>query len=226
MKKALCIILTVLLVLLSLAGCGKAKDADTTSKDKAKTTDNVEINSTDENTDSASENELGFNTEVYRVPITEIYINLPNSPYHLVELGYTKAAFIYDQQCISITGNKESTATTLEKAQEDNIKEYGLSFNNDFKFDSLTVKEDEYVTINGIEMYRFEGEFNCYYETLYKDRTEKTTYTQYAVGYTFIMDGIPCSFIGVVLDEEQSQSVIKDVEEKVDALIKTLKSEP
>lgn len=226
MKKTLCIILTVLFVLLSFAGCGKAKDSDITSKDKEKTTDNVEINSTEENTDAASKNNLGFNTEVYRVFTKNVYIDLPSSPYHLVELPSTKAAFIYDEQCISMTGNKYSTATTLEKAQEDNIKEYGLSFNNDFKFDSLTVKEDEYVTINGIEMYRFEGEFNCYYETLYKDRTEKTTYTQYAVGYTFIMDGIPCSFIGVVLDEKQSQSVIKDVEEKVDALIKTLKSEP
>ncbi len=226
MKKTLCIILTVLLVLLSLAGCGKAKDADTTSKDKAKTTDNVEINSTDENTDSASENELGFNTEVYRVPMRNIYIELPASPYHLVELPPTKAAFIYDEQCISMTSNELSKATDLAGAQKENIIKYGSSMRNDFKFDSLTVKEDEYVTINGIEMYRFEGEFNCYYETLYKDRTEKTTYTQYAVGYTFIMDGIPCSFIGVVLDEEQSQSVIKDVEEKVDALIKTLRSEP
>ena len=42
------------------------------------------------------------------------------------------------------------------------------------------------------------------------------------------MDGVPCSLIGTVMNrfEEQPDSVKKDVEEKVDALIQTLRSEP
>lgn len=217
MKKSICIFLSALLCLLCCVGCGKTDNIEPETNGSANASTPVQ---TESDTKKQEKAELDFNTETYRVPVNAIYIELPSSPYHLVEMGYTKAAFIYDEQCISITGNHASGAVDLEQAQKDNIEEYALSVDNQMHIDSLTVSEDEYITINGIEMYRFEGEFNC-------TRTAGS-YTQYAVGYTFIMDGVPCSLIGTVMNrfEEQPDSVKKDVEEKVDALIQTLRSEP
>lgn len=225
MKKSICILLSALLCLLCCVGCGKTDNMEPETNGSANASAPVQ---TESDTKKQEKAELDFNTETYRVPVNAIYIELPSSPYHLVEMGYTKAAFIYDEQCISITGNHASGAVDLEQAQKDNIEEYALSVDNQMHIDSLTVSEDEYITINGIEMYRFEGEFNCYNETIIGGQAERTPYTQYAVGYTFIMDGVPCSLIGTVMNrfEEQPDSVKKDVEEKVDALIQTLRSEP
>lgn len=219
MKKVVSLILVLAFVVIGLSGCGNSE------KETKEPQTSVVENS--QNNEQEREN-IGFNTETYQVPVNAIYIELPASPYHLVEMGYTKAAFIYGEQCISITGNKSSQATTLEQAQNDNIKKYAVGVDNQMHIESLTVAEDEYITINGIEMYRFEGEFNCYNETIIGGQAERTPYTQYAVGYTFIMDGVPCSLIGTVLNRfnDKPDSVKKDVEEKVDALIKTLRSEP
>ena len=217
MKKSICIFLSALLCLLCCAGCGKTNVTETESNGHVSTSASMQ---TESETKKPEKAKLNFDTETYQVPLNAIYIELPAPPYHLVEMGYTKAAFIYGEQCISITGNKSSQATALEEAQNDNIKKYAVGVDNQMHIESLTVAEDEYITINGIEMYRFEGEFNC-------TRTAGS-YKQYAVGYTFIMDGVPCSLIGTVMNkyEEQSDSVKKDVEEKVDALIQTLRSEP
>lgn len=217
MKKSICILLSALLCLLCCVGCGKTDNMEPETNGSANTSAPLQIES---DTKKQEKVNLDFDTETYNVPLSKIYIELPAPPYHLVEMGYTKAAFIYGEQCISITENKSSQATTLEQAHDDNIKKYAGGVDNQMHIDSLTVSEDEYITINGIEMYRFEGEFNC-------TRTAGP-YTQYAVGYTFIMDGVPCSLIGTVINryEEQPDSVKKDVEEKVDALIQTLRSEP
>mgnify|MGYP003310414429 CR=1 FL=1 len=211
MKKVISLILVLSSIVLVFSGCGNQE------KEIKEPQSNVVENSEKNEQESQG---IGFNTETYRVPMTQIYIDLPSTPYHLVELGFTKAAFIYDEQCISVTRNKLSQAITLEQAQKDNVEEYGLSIENQFHLNSLTVKEEEYVTINGVDMYRFEGEFNC--------TRSAGQYTQYAVGYTFIMDGLPCSLIGTALNryEEQPNSVIKDVEEKVDAVIKTVRNQP
>lgn len=215
MKKIISILLSLVFLTLLFTACGNTNNENNDLQNKDST-----INTTESTTEKVNnDGKLNFNYETYRVPMKEIYIDLPSTPYHLVEMGYTKAAFIYDEQCVSITWNELSQAATLEQAQKDNINEFSINVQNQVKIDSLNVKEDETVTINGVEMYRFEGEFNC--------TRSAGAYTQYAVGYTFIMDGIPCSVIGTVMNkyEEQPSSVIKEVEEKVDAVIKTLRSE-
>lgn len=217
MKKSICIFISVILCLLCCVGCGKTDNIEPETNGSANASAPVQTESDMKKQEKA---ELDFDTETYNVPLRKIYIELPASPYHRVELGYTEASFIYGEQCISLTANEEGNASDVKLAQQDNINRYSKNMQNQMHIESLTVAEDEYITINGIEMYRFEGEFNC-------TRTAGP-YTQYAVGYTFIMDGVPCSLIGTVMNrfEEQPDSVKKDVEEKVDALIQTLRSEP
>lgn len=225
MKKSMCIFFSALLCLLCCVGCGKTDNIEPETNGSANASAPVQ---TESDTKKQEKAELDFDTETYNVPLRKIYIELPASPYHRVELGYTEASFIYGEQCISLTANEEGNASDVKLAQQDNINRYSKNMQNQMHIESLTVAEDEYITINGIEMYRFEGEFNCYNETIIGGQAERTPYTQYAVGYTFIMDGVPCSLIGTVINrfEEQPDSVKKDVEDKVDALIQTLRSEP
>ena len=214
MKKSLCLLLSLLLVVLCLVGCDKTPTVDKSTEN------NQTSNVIEEKPNGLFGNKTDFNTEVYRVPMTDIYIDLPSAPYHLVEMGFTKAAFIYDEQCISMTDNAGITSKDLKAVNQSNIEKLTQNMSNQFKIERLNISNEETVTINGTEMYRFEGELIC----------SKTAgeYSQYVVGYTFIKDGTPCSLIGTVLNkyEIQPESVEKDVEEKVDVLIKTLRSEP
>lgn len=84
------------------------------------------------------------------------------------------------------------------------------------KIDELKVKTDETVTINGIEMYKFEGELECHYDT--------RRYELYTIGYSFVMDGIPCSIEGTVLNETQPQDMIDNVRDTVNVMAQTVRN--
>ena len=81
---------------------------------------------------------------------------------------------------------------------------------------SLTVKNDSTETVNGVEVYKYEGTVNCGKDTIYD---------AYVIGYSFIMDGVPCTITGSVIDQAQSQDMIDEIKATVEAMIKTLRSE-
>ena len=60
----------------------------------------------------------------------------------------------------------------------------------------ITITKDEETTINGIDMYLFEG--TIYYGT---DRL----FDGFAMGCAFVLDGVPCEIVGSVIDKSQSQ---------------------
>ena len=86
---------------------------------------------------------------------------------------------------------------------------------------SLSVLDSSEVTINDISTYRFKGLLNCALDISNRDNS----YDAYAFGYSFIMDGIPCSIIGSIINQEQAQTDIDEITAIVDAMIKTLRSE-
>ncbi len=218
MKKTLSLVLAFLLLSACFTGCGmqeqKPSQEGSDSTKQTTVTEKVEK-------ETNRNNKLNFETEVYEVPMQKIVIDMPGVPYHRQEITLSMGYFIYNEQCISLTANYRSKAKNLKEAQKDCLKQYIIDIENYADIDTLTVNEEKNVTINGIEMYRFEGIFNC------KRNAGDGTHKQYAVGYTFIMDGIPCSLIGTTLTRlgEQPESVEKDIEAKVDALIQTLRSE-
>lgn len=218
MKKTLSLVLAFLLLAAYFTGCGKQEQKPSQEENNSVKQTTV-AEKTEEET--KKKNKLDFDTVPCNVPTYKIVIDMPSAPYHRQELGVTTGYFIYNEQCISLTGNFLSEAKTLADAQKNNIERYKKSIQNYADIDTLTVNEEKNVTINGIEMYRFEGVFNC------KRNAGDGTHKQYAVGYTFIMDGVPCSLIGTTLTRlgEQPESVEKDIEAKVDALIQTLRSE-
>ena len=78
------------------------------------------------------------------------------------------------------------------------------------------ISEDEETTINGIDMYLFEGTIN--YGT-------DTKFDGYAKGCAFVLDGIPCEIVGSVIDKSQSQELIDEISEIVDEMTQTVRSE-
>ena len=77
-----------------------------------------------------------------------------------------------------------------------------------FEFDSI-----EEMTINGIDMIRYEG-------NMIVSRTE--TDERYVVAYTFIHNGTPNAIFGVVGEIDQRQQLIDDLINNVDESVKTI----
>lgn len=150
---------------------------------------------------------------IYKVPTYDIYIRVPN--WHPLENGCTYLLSNNDDMIIAVAAVWVAKGSTLEQAQKDVVDNYILEMNNYAKIDNLAVEKDEYVTINGIDMYKFEGKLNCHGET--------GKYDLYTIGYTFIMDGIPCCVQGTVYNKGQSEEMINTTRDTVNAMIKTLK---
>ena len=150
---------------------------------------------------------------IYKVPTYDIYIRVPN--WHRIENGYIDLFSNNDDMIISIASLFNKKGTTLEQAYKDTLENYISGMNNYAKIDNLSIEKDEYVTINGIDMYKFEGKLNCHAET--------GKYDLYAIGYIFIMDGIPCCVQGTVYNEDQPEEMINTTRNTVNAMIKTLR---
>lgn len=138
---------------------------------------------------------------------------MPN--YHPKENGFNYLLSDNDNIIISIASLFSAKGSTLEQAQKDVVDNYILEMQNYAKIKNLTIEKDEYVTINGIDMYKFEGKLNC--------TSEIGDYDLYTIGYTFIMDGIPCCVQGTVYNEDQPEEMINTTRDTVNAMIKTLR---
>lgn len=151
---------------------------------------------------------------IYQVLTHDIYIRVPN--WNPREKGFTQMFFSYKEDIIidveALLGVKGST---LEQAQKEVVNDYIGAMENYAKIDNLSIEKDEYVTINGIDMYKFEGKLNCHGET--------GKYDLYTIGYTFIMDGMPCCVQGTVYNKDQPEEMINTTRDTVNAMIKTLR---
>ncbi len=150
---------------------------------------------------------------IYHVPTYDIYIRVPN--WHPKENGCTYLLSNNNNMIIAVAAVWVAKGSTLEQAQKDVVDNYILEMQNYAKIKNLTIEKDEYVTINGIDMYKFEGKLNC--------TSEIGDYDLYTIGYTFIMDGIPCCVQGTVYNEDQPEEMINTTRDTVNAMIKTLR---
>lgn len=153
---------------------------------------------------------------IYQVPAEKIYVNVPDYNYQEIEQGFTKMFVIGRELNVAITSDDTIKTTTLEQAHKEIFNDYTQNLQNYAKIDELKVKTDETVTINGIEMYKFEGELECHYDT--------RRYELYTIGYSFVMDGIPCSIEGTVLNETQPQDMIDNVRDTVNVMAQTVRN--
>lgn len=205
------LVLIIGLMSVMLLGCGKAQalENDNVSKN---TESEIESEMTEESEETEKSDIEFYYT--HKVPGKAIVIDAPN--YQNVELGYTELYIIHERKYVSFTYDKKSNAETLKEAHEVAYQKFLQNVDN-YSFGELTVTKEEYVTINGIDMYRYEGTV--------KEGYEGEKYDCYALGYSFIMDGVPCTVGGAVIEEAQSEELIKEIHDTVEAMIRTLRSE-
>ena len=67
-----------------------------------------------------------------------------------------------------------------------------------------------------IHVYYFEGMIHY---------GEKNPYDAYGIGYSFIMDGIPCAIIGSVTDKDQPEELKEEIKAVVNAMMLSVRSE-
>ena len=102
--------------------------------------------------------------------------------------------------------------STYEETQNGYSKIY---FVKNKKYIAITAEQEKTEKINEIEMYRYEGKLIC-------GRTVKAS--AYVVGYTFIIDKIPCNITGVVTEKEQNEESIQEIKSLVDEMARTVRN--
>ena len=212
--------LLVVLLLFSLGACGQSSNDPSTPSSSYSTDTTNNSQGAGDNTDNTDNTEVdGLLGYTFKVPGKSIFVDVPN--YQEIDKGFTKLFILNGERYVAITYDKNSNASSVEEAHsltyeifKDNIQNYSY-------VNSLEIKKDSTETINGIQLYKFVGNFNCALDYSNRDNA----YDAFAIGYSFIMDGIPCSIIGSVINQGQSEKDISEVTELVEAMIKTLRSE-
>ena len=146
--------------------------------------------------------------------VIDIYVNVPD--FQHISLGYTQLYKVGGTKYIAVTTAARSTAVSAKDAQPIAFESYKTAMDSNLLPNSMNITSDEELTVNDMEVYRFEGTLNCGRDTL-RDI--------YAVGYSFVVDEVPCMILGAVGDDAQSQDVIDEVTAIMDAMIYTVRDE-
>lgn len=206
MKKILLSLLCGTMVLSMTTGCG----SEPTNTGNQETNNN---NQTEENI--KQEESVSVDLPLtHKVSGKNIYVDAPN--WQEIDKGFTKLYILHGEKYVAITAEKNNTATDLTKAHDYAFEKFKQNIQNYSYVNSLNVTKDSEETINGIEVYKYEGTLNC---------GKDTVYNAYVIGYSFIMDGVPCTITGSVINQEQKDEMIKEVKSTVESMIKTLRSE-
>ena len=197
MKNLIKVILASMLCF-TLCGC----NSKTTNSEKEKTNENEKV-----------QNDLSGDLNV-DLPIEEVFV----TKFYCINLPQWS---IYNRPHMKICNNQSSIISLVDSDEDSSdakdshekaIKCYIDNIYMEANVKNVIVENDSIETINGIEMYKYEG----YAEI----ELDKGTKESYVVGYSFELDGTACTVVGVALDNEQSE---EELEKIIDASILTLK---
>lgn len=212
--KRILLIGMIAMAVLSCA-CGQEVGSGTVETGKAEETEKYEIIETEQVTEMVIEvEEDALLPNVYEVPGYSIYVDVPDM--HPIESGFTQVYYEDQVKYVTFSCIQVESAQDENEAFEKTFKPFVNSMSGLDIINQLGEVEDENITINGINVYSFEGLLNC---------GSNPVYDAYIKGYSFVYDGMPCAIIGVVMDETQPQEQIDAVKEIVDAMILTVRSE-
>ena len=170
-------------------------------------------------TEEVVENESGVAlTNTFKVAGNDIYVDTPN--WQAIEHGYTELFILNGIKYVAFSMHYDEIPSTVEEAHEIAFAKFLQNIQNYSQVNSLSIEKESTETINGIEVYRYEGTAECT-----NGWNLDEFYYVYMVGYSFIMDGIPCTITGSVIDKEQDPDMIDEMRDTVDAMIQTLRSE-
>lgn len=225
MKRLTAIILTGVM-LLGLTACS---DGDKKSGNGAGEPTEVDVKITDkaaETTKEAEETEEEADDELFRewphriagVPTEGIYIDVPY--WHEIGKGYTYLFILSGVEYVAVSWDPDyrdddSVISSLSTVHEKTFEKFIAGVHNYTKVKGLTATTASTETINGVEVYRYEGVLNV---------ENKALEEIYTIGYSFVFEGMPINVIGVILDEEQDQEMIDELRTIVDAMIPTIRT--
>ena len=225
MKKLLIYILT-LTMMVTFVACGK-EDKPAQDSDNPAVQDGEDDNGNKEQgeepdeegpekpLEEESENENSLLSGTYNAPMQDIYVDVPN--WQEIEQAYTELFIIHDSKYVAFTGAYSDVAEDAKDAHDKAFKEFIVNMQNyEGGVNSINITKEETTTINGLEVYSFEGTINYGVENIYEG---------YAKGYSFIMDGVPCEIIGSVTEDSQSAELIDEISEVVDQMMNSVRSE-
>lgn len=210
MKKLICVLLSFILVL-SLTACAEKTDTPAAANVGASEQQNP-VQTEMQPQETAVVNPQLPN--VYEIPLKNIAINVPN--WQEIEQGYTQIFIINGQKYVAVTCVYDSEGIAFDDAHETAFAKFKHNIQSSSYVNSLNVDKEETKTVNGIQVYRYEGTMNCGHDTIYN---------AYTVGYSFVMDNVACNVTGSVIDHEQPQEEIDAMRELVDAMIQTLRNQ-
>lgn len=210
MKKTLTILIA-LTMLLSVSACGNSESQQPTDS----AISSSQVPQTEGSSETVAQSSNTKLSGTYNVPLQKIYVDVPN--YQEIEQGYTELFIIHDSRYVSVTSAFDDVANTPKEAHDVAFKKLKQNMQNyEGGINGITITKDEETTINGIDMYLFEGTIN--YGT-------DTKFDGYAKGCAFVLDGVPCEIVGSVIDKSQSQELIDEISEIVDEMTQTVRSE-
>ncbi len=198
MRKIGFLLLSILLSV-SLVGCGqKSLTSDDSSNESQKQDESKEL--------------LPY---TYNVPLRNIYVDVPN--YQEIEQGYTRVFIVHEKKYVTFTSVLNAQATDAKDAYNKSFDTFRICMQNyESGPKSFNIVTDQTMTINGIDVYYFEGTIRY---------GEENPYDTYGIGYSFIMDGIPCAIIGSVTDKDQPEELKEEIKAVVNAMMLSVRSE-
>lgn len=218
--KKLVVFLMGIVTSICIVACGYSNKDNEVDKQQTLTED-TEQNSEQKSEDKQNESEAEDNllSYPYQVPGKAIVVDVPN--YHPINRGYTQLFNVHGIKYIAITVDLDVVVASLTEAHTVAFEKFKKNIQTTSYVETLTIHNEEVRAVNGVEVYRYEGVVGCA-----KGRTDREwSYDAYVIGYSFIMDGVPCTITGSVIDKEQPQDMIEEMEAVVDAMIETLRSE-
>lgn len=217
MKKLL--VSTLLLIsVLSVSACGEKNEKTSSGTETIGQVQNEaeeESQNNEKSEDSIFKNASVELAGTYKVPLEDVYIDVP--AYKEIEKGYTEIFIVYDEKYVAFTALYEEQVSTLQEAHEMAFGKCTWNVQNYTYVNEANIVEESNETINGIDVYHYEGTLNC--------GQFDSKYDVYMVGYSFIMSGFPCNITGVVEDEGQSEELKEEIRNTVDAMMQSVRTE-
>lgn len=217
MKRIFALLLSFVLIF-ALASCGKDNtDNKLESHDTLSSTSQPEVTQQDQSSNIEVDSvELSY---TFKVPGKNIFVDVPN--YQEIERGFTELFILNGERYIAITFDKLSKVETLQEAHDKAFSIFVESIQDYSYVNSIDIKNDSLTKVNDIDVYKYVGTLNCALDYSNRDNS----YDAFVIGYSFIMDGIPCTITGSIINRDQPEDDIEDLTNIVNSMIQTLRSE-
>lgn len=166
------------------------------------------------NTNSNDNNTSLLNGGTYKVPLKQIYVDIPN--FNKIEEGYTRIYWNKGISYITFTCLYDDSANDINDAHSKLISKFLVNVMDHHHVNELGKVSKKTLVINDISTLNFEGDISA---------GTNPVYNAYIYGYSFVYQGYPTSIIGVVRDEAQPQSEKNNVKQIVDEMMKTVRTQ-